>query len=303
MDFMLQRKMDSSADYGTPLVVTQKGWFQNFFDNKKITEKIPVISSKVSDKNEFWNKLKYLINIETPIRIIGFVVLGTLIGAAYAVTIKNDNSSPVKVTVSTPDTQEVIAQELMTASTSIAKESSTSSLDFSSNNNETSIITALKEPEIDAVINEFSFPEGTESEGNDRVTLALKSPAINQNEAKTTPSFKLVSADRSFKITQPKTFNVSKKVIDEATYTSIIIPKELIPDVVESKTEAGLSKQEQKRIKELEKKLALAKKKLESFDLENLKLQGKFETLVVKNRALSDQLRHIDTVTTELRNR
>lgn len=303
MDFMLQRKTDSSANYGTPLVVSKKGWFRKFFDHKKIAEKIPVITSKVPDQNEIWSKLKYLARIEAPIRIVGVVVLGTLLGAAYAVTIKNGDKQSIKEPVSSIISQEVVTQELTTESVMpIVHGLSTPSENILSNENETSSLTptTLKEAEISDVMNEFSFSQVTTiPEVNDKVILTLKSPEINQDEIKVASAFKLVSTEKSFKITHPKGFNASKRDIDETTYTAIVIPEELIPDVLEE--EAGLSEYEQQRIMELEKKLALAQKKLDKFDMENLKLQGKFETLVVKNRALSDQLRHIDTVTTELK--
>ena len=302
MDFMLQRKMDSSVDYGTPLVVAKTGWFQKIFDHEVITEKIPVITSKVPDQSKLWSKLKYLASIETPIRVAGVVILGTLLGAAYAVTTQSGDKQSEELSVPALETQGVAPQELA-EEVPTTNEHSTSSSDILLNDNETSIHTALEESEISNVLTELNFSQAitTAENTNNKITLALKSPEINQEEAKES-SLKLLSTKKGFKITHPKGLSSSKKVIDEATYTAIVIPKELIPDVVED-SNVGLSKYEQQRIMELEKKLALAQKKLDKFDMENLKLQGKFETLVVKNRALSDQLRHIDTVTTELKNR
>ena len=303
---MLQREMDSSVDYGTPLVVSKKGWFQKVFDHKKITESIPVINSKVPDENEFWSKLKYLAHIETPIRIVGVVVLGTLLGAAYAVTLQSSDKQR-EVSVSALDTQETTAQESVEKSVmpTIVTETSHLSSDILLNENDVSINEALKAPEIKDRIDEFNFSQvltiSEDSEdSNHKGGVTLKSPEINQKDVQIAPAFKLVSTEKSFKITHPKGFDSSKKTIDESAYTAIVIPKELIPDVAEE-SERGLSEYEQQKISELERKLALAQEKLDKFDRANLKLQGKFEILVVKNRALSNQLRHIDTVTTELK--
>jgi len=264
---MLQRKMDRLADYGTPLVLAKKGWIQKFLNRNKNEDKIPVISSAIVKQSNLWKKLKYIARIETPLRIVGVVILGTLLGAAYAVTVQSGNKQITATPIVATDQQEVATENIVI------------------------------QKELTDTTQSFSGFQATLPQDSENISIALKGVAPEVEEEAV--MFTLSSPDKSLKVIYPKESPSSENDTAESIYSNIVIPERLVPDVAE----AALSEYEQKIIMELEKKLSIVQLKLEKIDMSNLRLQGKFETLVVKNRALSDQLRHIDTVTESLKSR
>ncbi|MCK5917032.1 MAG: hypothetical protein KAG34_01310 [Cocleimonas sp.] len=108
---MLQREMDSTVDYGIPLIEPKKGFLEKLFktDSKsKLKDKIPTITRKanhsvsdrvlntVSKKALTWGWLKYLGRLGVPAQVLSIVAFGTLLGAAYAVTMQTGNRQLVE---------------------------------------------------------------------------------------------------------------------------------------------------------------------------------------------------------------
>ena len=295
MDFMLQRKMDSSVDYGTPLVISERGWLHNFLNRKEKADNIPVINSKVSNQDRFWGKLKYTSRIDTSIQIIGIIILGTLLGAAYAVTTQGWGKQEIKKvnTIATSSTEQKIENDLSEPSTELS-DTTPDDIAFT--------ISPVKEEISDDLLASLDLlvPE-IKTEINSPKVISPSNDKLN-NVSKDTKEAKTIvisTPNKSFRITQVEPMNKPSEKLDESVYSNIIIPKKFIPKVVEK--ESTLSERERKIILKLERKLALTQKKIKNIDKENLRLQGKFETLIVKNRALSEQLRSIDDVSAKLK--
>ncbi len=290
---MLQRKMDSSVDYGTPLVISNKGWMHNFLNRKEKTDNIPVINSRVSNNVGFWDKLKYTSRIDISIQIIGVILLGTLLGAAYAVTTQGWGKQEAgKVSTPAASTEQKIENNL---SESFAELS-----DSSPNNDDIAFtVSPIKEEISDELLASLDLlsPE-IKAKVNSPKVLSSSINELN-NISKDAKTIVISTPNKSFKITQVETMNEPSEKLDESVYSNIIIPKRFIPKA--AKKENTLSEDEKKAILELERKLALTQKKIKNLDQENLRLQGKFETLIVKNRALSEQLRSIDDASAKLK--
>jgi hypothetical protein len=84
---MLQREMDSTVDYGVPLVKPNEGFFQKLLKKVHVTKKIESVDGSLLRGG--W--LKYVVRLEMPVQIISIIFLGTILGAAYAVTMKNSD--------------------------------------------------------------------------------------------------------------------------------------------------------------------------------------------------------------------
>ena len=90
MDYMLQREMDSTVDYAIPLVKPKKGFFHKSIKIIKITKKtIKKRTKKRIVRILKRNNWKYFSRLEIPVQIMSILAFGTLLGAAYAVTMKN----------------------------------------------------------------------------------------------------------------------------------------------------------------------------------------------------------------------
>ena len=195
--------MDSTVDYGIPLVKPKKGFLQKLrIFKKKLTQKIFSNAKKVIKSK----RAKSLARLEIPAQIISVIVLGTLLGAAYAVTMQNDDRYIANMS--------------------------------------------------EALQPEVGIPQ-----------------IIPHQKAKfPDPINSVFLEDR---------FSKSK------------------PDVVEPR----LSKSEQEKFNKLEEQLLLLKLKSAKLDLSDLQLKKKLNSLVIKNRLLSDKLRRIDQVSNAIKNR
>ncbi len=231
---MLQREMDSTVDYARPLVEPKKRFSEKCFEIVGMTR---TVANKASDKIRGsirhhivkWTWFKYLGGFEISAQIFSIIVLGTLLGAAYAVTMQSNDRNTANIAI-------LSKQEVLHSSVFPKK-----------------VISEKTSPKI--------MPFGIESE----IVFSLVS-ILNPRER----------------------YIVSTEV--EGVTSEEPSSSTLKPDVIEP----ALSDYEQKKIRALEQQILQVQQQAERLDLSTLRLKGKLELLVVKNRALSDRLRHID---------
>ncbi|MCK5896987.1 MAG: hypothetical protein KAG20_09285 [Cocleimonas sp.] len=294
---MLQREMDSTVDYGIPLVKPKKGFLEKLFKRDveaRLLENVPVITRKatadpVSDRifNETTEKtskkgnwLKYLSRLEMPVQIISVVAIGTLLGAAYAVTMTTGERPSVS-------NSSINNNIVPVANTSIIPEESISSP-------ETIFSTVVQEEsqesqqEAETVFQKVVF-DGSTSE-RDLETLIVSEETVEQPVTDTLESDLLLAINTS--ITPPITVGS----------TNHIKPKESLGDITTSDVTASqFTEEEQEKINKLKQQIVMVQEKSKKYDLSNVRLKGKLELLTVKNRALSDQLRHLDNLSGSLK--
>ncbi len=91
---MLQKEIDSVIDCRIPLVKPKKGFLQKLtIFKKKLLDKIVIGTQKLLKSRG----VKSLARLEVPAQIISVIVLGTLLGAAYAVTMQNGDNRYVAI--------------------------------------------------------------------------------------------------------------------------------------------------------------------------------------------------------------
>jgi len=290
---MLQREMDSTVNYGAPLVEQKKGFLESFLTTRvklKLMDKIPVITRKathsVSDrvlntvpkKASSWGWLKYLGRLEMPVQIISIVVLGTLLGAAYAVTMQTGDrqlaEGELSVADSVPATQENISQ-----------------------------LEQTPEPVVMQVEPELRSQEIQQQE----TIFQQVTPAITSLEQDAKPIIESEAielkvrggAEADLMLSLNASIDNFPKTVESPTNIS---PKESASNApAEDVLDSALNKYDQKIIKKLKRKILLVKQETEKYDQSNLRLEGKLELLTVKNRALSNQLRQLDGLSDSLK--
>lgn len=245
---MLQREMDSTVDYGVPLVKPKEGFFKKKLKIVNVTKKSTNrVSNKmierVSAKVSTWGWLKSLARLEMPVQIISIIAVGTLLGAAYAVTMKSGDRQ----------------------------------LQYMAGDSKT--------------LSEYEFSQTIEMQGSIfQKNTAFDNP-ISKTVAVMPESERMLSLNSIIDqyITSEHTIS-PKDMFSHTTGADIVAP----PSIV--------NEHEQKKIRNLEKQILLIQQKSEKLDLSDLRLKGKLELLVAKNRGLSDQLRHIDNLTSSIKN-
>ena len=241
---MLQREMDSTVDYGIPLVKPKKGFFQKLLNIINITKKVSTTKNKkvteaVNNPILKWGWLKFPARLEVPAQIISIIFLGTLLGAAYAVTMQSGDKHYTLGEVGALSQQEP-SQTVDMGKRPFQKDTTPEKLFFK------------------------TMPETTlESE----LMLSLNSIIDQQSKYMT------------------------------SEYTNA--PKHSTPSTATSNI---VSEYERKKIRDLKKQLSELQQKSSKFDLNNLRLKGKLELLVAKNKTLSNRLRYIDNATHLIKN-
>ncbi len=232
---MLQREMDSTVDYARPLVEPKKGFLEKYFEIVGVIKKATnrMIEKTVSRGSYCilnWSCLKSLGRFEIPAQVFSIIVLGTLLGATYAVTMQSsDSNNALHHTISSQ--QEVLYRSVFQKKVTSA-----------------------------------NLPSKEESS-------TLESEVV----------FSLVSI-----LNPQEKYRISTEV--ENARSEKTLSSTLKPDVVEP----TLTQYEQKRIKALEQQILQVQQKAKKLALSDLRLKGKLELLVIKNKALSAQLSHID---------
>jgi hypothetical protein len=291
---MLQREMDSTVDYAVPLVKPKKSFLEKLINTKaqlRLKNKIPVIRRKVTDgvsdqildsvstKASTWGQLRYLGRLGMPAQILSIVVIGTLLGAAYAVTMQTanrqlveeggavvNNISASRGTVSRPE--QISALAVMQVEPKLQPQEAQQESIFQQLTPEVASLKQDAIPSVESKATEFTLKNTTE------VDLMLSLNATVDN--------------------------LPKAITPSETISS----KESTPGVAAEKfTDSGLNKYDRKRIKELKQKIFAVRQKAEEYDQRNLRLEGKLELLTVKNRALSERLRQLDKINDLLRRR
>ena len=293
---MLQREMDNTADYGVQLVKPKKGFLDKIFktDKKsKLADKIPVITRKathrvsdnvldtVSKKTSTWGELKYLGRLGVPAQIFSIVVLGTLLGAAYAVTMQSGDGQleerGLSVADNAPISQENILQLEQTPSPVVMQ-----------------IEPELQPQEIQQQETIFQQIVPEEVFLDQDVELAVESEVTELKVVDRAESDVMLSLNTSIDKFQ-KTVEFPNSISPKESASSVPAKKDVIDPV--------LNKHDRKKIKELKKKILSVKQRTERYGQRNLRLEGKLELLTVKNRALSNQLRQLDSLSDSLKER
>ncbi len=221
--------MDSMVDYARPLVEPKKGFLEKYFEIIGVTKQVlnkakKKIADSISCYILNWSWLKSLGRFEIPAQIFSIIVLGTLLGAAYAVTMQTSDRNALYRAM--PSQQEVLYDSVFQKK-------------ITSENLSSKVVLSILNPQEKYMI----------------------STEIERDKSEKTPS------------------------------------NTLKPDIVAP----TLSSYEQKRIRELEQQILQVQQKADRLALSDLRLKGKLELLVVKNRALSDRLSHIDYLTDRIK--
>ena len=233
--------MDSTVDYARPLVEPKKGFLEKYFEIIGVTKQVlnkakKKIADSISCYILNWSWLKSLGRFEIPAQIFSIIVLGTLLGAAYAVTMQSSDRNALYRAM--PSQQEVLYDSVFQKK-------------ITSENLSSEVVPSMSEAEI-----VFSLV----SILNPQEKYMISTDIENGRSEKTASSM-------------------------------------LKPDIVEP----VLTQYEQKRIRELEQQILQVQQKAEKLALNDLRLKGKLELLVVKNRALSVRLSHIDYLTDRIK--
>ncbi len=295
---MLQREMDNTADYRVQLVEPKKGFLDKFFKTgkkSKLANKIPVITRKathrvsdsvldtVSKKTVTWGWLKYLGRLGVPAQIFSIVLLGTLLGAAYAVTMQSgdrqlrEGGLSVVDVDNAPASQENILQLKQTPASVVTP---------------TELELQLQKRQQQETISQQTIPEEVFLEQD--VELAVESETTELKVVDSVESDLLLSLNTSIDKFQ-KTVESSSSISPKESASSVPAAEDVI--------DPALNKYDRKRIKELKQKIRSVKQRTEQYSQRNLRLEGKLELLTVKNRALSNQLRQLDSLSTSLKER
>ncbi len=293
---MLQREMDNTADYGVQRVESKKGFLEKNFKigkKSKLANKIPIITRKathhindsaldaVPKKTVTWGGMKYLGRLGIPAQIFSIVVLGTLLGATYAVTMQSGDRQRGEgggsVVDNVPIPQENVLQ-LEQISTPVAMQ----------------IEPELQPQEIQQqeTISQQIVPEEVFLEQD--VGLAVESETTELKKVDSVESDLLLSLNTSIDKFH-KIVESPSSIRPKGSASSAPVAKEV--------TNPALNKYDRKIIKELKQKIRSVKQKAERYGQRNLRLEGKLELLTVKNRALSNQLRQLDSLSDSLKKR
>lgn len=327
---MLQREMDSTVDYGRPSVEQKKGFLDKLFKKNiesKLLDQVPVITRKPSSKTSTdgellgrsisktpnWDGLKPLSRLGIPIQIMSVVVIGTLLGAAYAVTMKSGSQlQPKKELALIVDTQLVVEEQ------NFPEEARLPVLDQLE---DLKVVAEVAEVAQLATVEERHFPE----EASLPVLEQLEAPKIaetdvlQQQEAGSqsaifdetsllqdlngvTPSVEpVVVAPKEPEIkTSPEldvllSLNISIGQLSiEPKETSV---EQTTVEVVDS---SEIVTYEQKKIEALQQKILSIKKKSKKYDQDNLNLKAKLALFTTKNKMLSEQFRHLEKLSDTL---
>jgi hypothetical protein len=291
---MLQREMDSTVNYAVPLVKPKKGFLEELIKTdtqSKLTNKIPVIRRKVthsvgdrvldsvSKKASTWGWLKYLGRLGMPAQILSIVAIGTLLGAAYAVTMQTGNRQLVEEGVS------------VTNNASAPQE------------------TVLQLEQIPAPAVMQIEPELQPQEAQQESIFQQLTPEVASLEQDAIPSVESKATEFKVKDTTEVDLLLSLNTTIDNLPKAINPPqtsdsKESTPSVPAGEfIDSALNKYDRKKIKELKQKIFAVRQKTEKYDQRNLRLEGKLELLTVKNRALSEQLRQLDEMSDSLKGR
>ncbi len=233
--------MDSTVDYARPLVEPKKGFLERYFEIIGVTKKAINKASKKITKSMScyilnWSWLKSLGRFEIPAQIFSIIVLGTLLGAAYAVTMQTSDRNALYRAM--PSQQEVLYDSVFQKK-------------ITSENLSSKVVPSMLDSETVFSLASILNPQ----------EKYMISTEIERDKSEKTPS------------------------------------NTLKPDIVAP----TLSSYEQKRIRELEQQILQVQQKADRLALSDLRLKGKLELLVVKNRALSDRLSHIDYLTDRIK--
>lgn len=380
---MLQREMDSTVDYGIPLIEPKKGFLEKHFkrDKKsKLVDKIPVITRKATDgvrdsvlgtvskKASTWGWLKYLGRLGVPAQVLSIVAFGTLLGAAYAVTMQTGDrqrtEEDLSVVDGTPALQESVLQfeqtlvsveselqpQTIQPSETIFQETASEDTFIEQNaelavkaETETTEFDVVNQAELDSMLSLNTsidkFQKTVEPSENINSKESVSSEAkefdvADQAELDSMLSLN-TSIDKFRKAIEPPKGIRSKEsasletkefdVVDQEKLDSMLSLNTSIdefqkavelPNSISSKEsvssseplskeaiDLALNKYDQERIKELKQQILSVKQKTEEYNQRNLRLEGKLELFTVKNRALSTQLRQLDSVSDALKAR
>jgi hypothetical protein len=339
---MLQREMDSTVDYGIPLIEPKKGFLEKHFklDKKsKRVDKIPVITRKVTDdvsdsmlgtvskKASMWGWLKYLGRLGVPAQVLSIVTFGTLLGAAYAVTMQTGDrqraEEDLSVVDSAPALQKNILQfeETLVPVMQVEPELQPQTIQPQETIfQETASEDAFIEQDVELAVE--GEAETTEFDVVDQAELdsmLLLNTSIDKFQKAVEPS-KNISSQESV-----SSESIEFDIVDQAKLDSMLSLNTSIdefqkavelPKSIRSKESASRStvpaeevidlpfnKYDEERIKVLKKQILSVKQKTEKYNQRNLRLEGKLELFTVKNRALSTQLRQLDSVSGSLKER
>ncbi len=292
---MLQREMDNTVDYGVQLVEPKKGFLDKFFkpDKKsKLADKIPVITRKathrvsdsvldtVSKKTSTWGG-RYLGRLGVPAQIFSIVVLGTLLGAAYAVTMQSGDRQLAEGGLSVADNAPVPQENVLPLEQT------------------PSPVVMQIEPELQPqeiqqreTIFQQTVPEEVFLEQDVELAVELE-----------TTELKVVDrAEPDLMLSLNTSIDKFQKIVESPNSIS---PKESASSVpaTEEVIAPVLNKYDRKKIKALKQKILSVKQRARRYGQRNLRLEGKLELLTVKNRALSNQLRQLDSLSDSLKER
>jgi hypothetical protein len=344
---MLQREMDSTVDYGIPSVEQKKGFLDKLFKKNveskldiesKLLDKVPVIKRKPSSniniddeslgesisKTPKWRGLKPLSRLGIPLQIMSVIAIGTLLGAAYAVTMKSgDQLQPKKELALIVDIQPVIEEQ------NFSKEA---------------ILPVFLQSDDPKIVAEVALQK-LQKEVAEVVRLAVAEgqyfpedatlPVLDQPEAPkivATEGLQQEAGSQNAIFDETSLLQDLNGVVPSAEPVVIVAPKEpeiknspeldvllslnisidqlssdLEPEEtsVEQTTAEGLDSSvnvtyEQKKIEGLQQQILSVKQKLKKYDQDNLSLKAKLALFTTKNKLLSEQFRDLEKLSDSL---